>query len=126
MVNGSYHCKRCGSSNVVTQEQNDLDDGTNLNMIRDEQAFEEEVVFNELMEQFEGTLGKGTNVYQLYLLLRDGINRDNPQIKNYIKEISEMWGTSQTNVLKNLDKLRTRLKRYLEEQGFDIVDNRLI
>lgn len=126
MYSGRYSCKKCGSSNVTTQEVNNLDDGTTLNLIRDEENFENEVIFNQLMTEFEGTLGKGTKVSQLYFLLRDGINRDNPQIKNYIKEIANMWGTSETNVIKNLDKLRMRLIKYAEENGMTIENNKFI
>lgn len=126
MIDGKYSCKKCGGNNIVTQETNDLDDGTNLNMIKDEENFENEIIFNQLMIEFEGILGRGTKVSELYFLLKNGINSNNPQIKNYIKEIANLWGTSQTNVVKNLDKLRSRLRKYAEENGMKIEDNKFI
>ena len=77
-----------------------------------------------MMDRFESTLTPGTNVYNLYILLKSGINRDNPQISNYIKEIAKIWGgCSEQNVVQNMDKLRRKVTQFAEEQGCNIVGN---
>lgn len=123
---GKYVCGKCGSSNVTTQEVHNLDDGLLLNTVESMEDFEADLIFNDLMDKFEATLDRGTNIYQLYILLKDGINRNNPQIKNYIKEIACIWKCSQTNVVQAMDKLRYRLNKFTEEQGLEIVNNKFV
>lgn len=126
MVGGKYICKKCGGDDVITQELNQHDDGTILNTIESNSNFEEELLSNMILDEFEKTLGKGTNVYQLYLLLRNGVNRDNPDVKNYIKEIANMWGCSQNNVVQNMKKLEARIIQFAEFNDMSIVNNKFI
>lgn len=123
---GKYACSKCGSHNVTTQEMHTWDDGLVLNTIESMEDFEAELIFNDLMDKFEQTLDKDTKVYQLYILLKGGINRNNPQVKNYIKEIAGIWKCSQNNVVQAMDKLKFRLKKFAEDQGFDIVNNKFV
>lgn len=126
-VNGEYICKKCGSSNVITQEIHDLDNGLQIdNTTNDIDEFEAEMAFSSIMEQFENTLNKNTNIYQLYILIKSGINRENPDIKNYIKEIATMWRCSQTNITQIMRKLQQKLVEFADENGMEIVNNRFI
>lgn len=127
-VNGEYTCRKCGSHNITTQEIHNLDDGLQLNQITDESIddFEAELTFNTIMEQFEKTLNQNTNIYQLYILIKNGINRENPDIKNYIKEIATMWRCSQTNILQIMHKLQQKLIEFADENGMEIVNNRFV
>lgn len=121
MIDGQYVCKRCGSTNITTQELNDNDEMTLLN-IHDTQDDYNEIVSQDMVDRFEKTLTPGTNVYSLYILLKQGINRDNPNIPNYIKEIAKIWGgCSEQNVVQNMDKLRKKIIQFAEQQGCEIV-----
>lgn len=123
MIDGRYVCKRCGSTNITTQELNDNNEILLNNMIDTEQEYDD-IITNDLIKRFEQTLTEGTNVYNLYILLKSGVNRDNPQIKNYIKEIARIWGgCSEQNVVQNMDKLRQKLTQFANEQGYEIVGN---
>lgn len=123
MIDGQYVCKRCGSTNITTQELNDNNEILLNNMIDTEQEYDD-VITNDLIRRFEQTLKEGTNIYNLYILLKSGVNRDNPQIKNYIKEIARIWGgCSEQNVVQNMDKLRQKLTQFANEQGYEIVGN---
>lgn len=123
MIDGQYICKRCCSTNITTQELNDNNEILLNNIIDTEQEYDD-IITNDLIKRFEQTLTEGTNIYNLYILLKSGINRDNPQIKNYIKEIARIWGgCSEQNVVQNMDKLRQKLIQFANEQGYEIVGN---
>lgn len=126
LVNGKYVCKKCGGEEINTQEVSQYDDGTLLNLIESKNDFEAELISNMLLDEFEKTLSKGTNVYDLFVLLRSGINRDNSEVKNYIKEIAEMWNCSQNNVVQNMRKLKVRIIQFAETQDMIIVNNKFI
>lgn len=126
-IDNEYICKKCGSNNIETQELNDNNDIALENAEDTEEAIEDLVVTQMLIEGFEATLKDGTNVKNLYNLLKDGINRDNPQIKNYIREISIMWGgCSEQNVVQTLTKLQSRFRKFAEDNGYEIKNNRFV
>jgi hypothetical protein len=124
-VGSSYICKRCGGTHIETRETSDYDEITLIN-IEDKSEFETDVVSELLLQAFENTLNPNTNVYQVYVLIRDGI-RDRPEVKNYIKEIAKIWGgCSEQNVLQSIDKLKTRLEKFAIENGMAIVNNQFV
>lgn len=125
-VGNGYVCKKCGSHNIITREQDDHDE-TIFQTIESTTNDYDDILTVILFEKFEQSLDKNTNVYRLYELLKSGINKDNPQINNYIKTISVMWGgCSQQNVLQNIYKLQAKLTKFMEEQRFEIRENRII
>lgn len=126
MEDGKYKCKKCGSNDITTQEMHNLDDGTTLNTIESMEEFEAELMFNMLMDEFEATLNKNTNVYQLYILIKGGINRNNPQVKNYIKEIADIWHCSQNNIVQTMSKLKDKLIQFANDRDMDIVDYKFV
>jgi DNA-directed RNA polymerase subunit RPC12/RpoP len=122
-VGNYYICRKCGSNHIITRETNDYDEITLMN-VEDKSELESDVVSKLLMEEFEHSLNPDTNVYQLYILIRDGINRDNPQIKNYIKEIATIWGgCSQQNVVQVMDKLKLKLQKFATDNSMMIINN---
>lgn len=123
MIDGQYVCKRCGSNNITTRETNENDEMILMNIISTEDDINE-IISQDMIDRFEKTLTPGTNVYNLYILLKSGINKDNPQISNYIKEIAKIWGgCSEQNVVQNMDKLRRKVTQFANEQGCNIVGN---
>lgn len=120
---GQYVCRRCGSTNITTQEINNNDEIVLTNAI-DTAHDIDDIIGEDLIARFEQTLTPNTNVHNLYILLKQGVNRDNPLIPNYIKEIAKIWGgCSEQNVVQNMDKLRQRIIQFAEEQGCEIVNN---
>ena len=117
-VNGQYVCKKCGSTDVETKEFTGYDEVAIQNSMA-RCNVEEEVLSNMIMEQFESTLTPGTNVHNLFKLLNSGVNRDNPDIKNYVAEIAKMWGCSSTNVVLSMRKLATKLKEFADKNDLD-------
>lgn len=123
VIDGQYICKRCGSTNITTQEVNNNDEVLLTNIISTEDEIDD-IISQDLISRFEATLTPNTNVHNLYILLKSGINRDNPEIPNYIKEIARRWGgCSEQNVVQNMDKLRMKIIQFAKEQGYEIVDN---
>jgi uncharacterized Zn finger protein (UPF0148 family) len=121
MVDGQYICKRCGSSNVTTRETNENDEVI-LNNIPSTESEIDDIISQDIVDKFEKTLTPGTNVHNLYILLKSGINRDNPNIPNYIKEIAKIWGgCSEQNVVQNIEKLRKKIIQFAEDQGCEII-----
>ena len=126
-VGNDYICKKCGSSNVETQELTDNNEIALETAEDTAEPIEDEVASRLLIEKFEATLKDGTNVKNLYLLLKSGINADNPMIKNYIHEISVLWGgCSEQNVVQALNKLRDRMRKFADENGYEIVGNKFV
>lgn len=116
-VGMKYECKNCGSIEVETYEVDDHNEIA-LESITDN-GFEDELTSSLLFTRFEETLTPGTNIHNLYVLLKSGIDRDNPAVKNYIKEIAKMWGgCSDQNVVRTLEKLRDRMRKF-------IIDNQI-
>lgn len=126
MIDGQYVCKKCGSSDITTQElQND--DEMLLGSIPSIDSEIDEIIGQDIIDKFERTLTPGTNVYNLYILLKNGVNRDNPNIPNYIKEIARIWGgCSEQNVVQNMDKLKKKMLQFAEDEGYEIINNRFI
>ena len=125
MIDGQYVCKKCGSTDITTQELQDCDDTLLTNIPSESEV--DDVISEDMVERFERTLTPGTNVYSLYILLKSGINRDNPDIPNYIKEIAKIWGgCSEQNVVQNMEKLRKKVIQFAEDNGCEIVGNRFI
>lgn len=123
MIDGHYVCKRCGSTNITTQEVSNNDEMLLINIPTTQDEIED-IIGQDMIDRFEKTLTPGTNVYNLYVLLRSGINRDNPDIPNYIKEIARIWGgCSEQNVVQNMDKLRKKVIQFAQEQGCEIAGN---
>lgn len=126
MIDGQYVCRRCGSTNITTQETNNNDELLMANIPTTEDEIEE-IMEQSIIKKFEATLTPDTNVHSLYILLRDGINRDNPEIPNYIKEIARIWGgCSEQNVVQNIEKLRQKINQFADEQGLVIINNHFI
>ena len=114
------HCPFCGSTDITTQEVNDNNELTLMNIPSTEREIED-IDGQDIIDRFEATLEPGTNVYSLYILLKSGINRDNPEIPNYIKEIARIWGgCSEQNVVQNMEKLRKKMIQFAEDQGCSI------
>jgi len=125
-IGTQYICKKCGSSNIETQELNEYND-IEIENKADSSVVEDEVVSEIMIEKFEATLKDGTNIKNLYILLKNGINRDNPQVKNYIKEISKIWGgCSEQNVVQTLAKLQNRMMKFADEHGYIITDSKFV
>lgn len=123
MIDGHYVCKKCGSTDVNTQEVNNNDEII-LNSAPSMDHEIDDIISQDMVDRFEATLVPGTNVHNLYILLKGGINRDNPNIPNYIKEIARIWGgCSEQNVVQNMDKLRKKVIQFAEEQGCEITGN---
>ena len=126
MIDGHYICKRCGSTNITTQEINSNDE-TVLSNTPTTQDEIDDIIGNDIISRFEATLVEGTNVYSLYILLKNGVNRDNPDIHNYIKEIARIWGgCSEQNVVQTMDKLKRKIMQFADEQGAVIENNSFI
>lgn len=126
-ISNEYICKKCGSNNIETHELTDNNEIALDNAEDMDEPIEEMITSIMLIEKFESTLRDGTNIKNLYDLLKSGINRDNPQIKNYIKEISIIWGgCSEQNVVQVLTKLQDKMRKFADENGFRIVGNRFI
>ena len=126
-IDGNYVCKKCGSHNVITREVNDHDE-TLFQTMESTSNELDDIMTIMLAYEFEKTLDHATNVYKLYeIMVKEGINRDNPTIKNYIKTISTMWGgCSQQNVLQNIYKLQSKFTKFLDDNGMKMVNGRLV
>lgn len=127
MVGNQYVCKKCGSINIDTHEIYDNDEITLENAVDMSEPIDEMIANQMMIEQFELTLVEGSNVKALYELLKSGINRDNPMIKNYTKEIARIWGgCSEQNVIQTLYKLRKKMLEFAESQGFTIRGDKFV
>ena len=127
MVGNQYVCKKCGSINIDTHEIDDNDEITLENAVDMSEPIDEMIANQMMIEQFELTLVEGSNVKALYELLKSGINRDNPMIKNYTKEIARIWGgCSGQNVIQTLYKLRKKMLEFAESQGFTIRGDKFV
>lgn len=119
--NNMYQCRKCGSLHVTTVETDDHNEFT-LESIPDNR-FEDDVISQIMVEDFAKTLTPGTNVERLYRLLLDGVDRDNPLVRNYLGEIAKEWGGCSTeNVMQNLKKLRNRLDRWMSDNNEQHMD----
>lgn len=126
MVNNQYVCKKCGSINIDTSEIMDSDEITLQNAVDDSEPLDEVIASEMMIEAFEMTLTDGSNIKALYDILKSGI-RDDPNVKNYTKEIAKMWGgCSEQNVVQTLNKLRRRITEFAESQGFEIKGNNFV
>lgn len=127
MVGNQYVCKKCGSINIDTHEIDDNDEIALENAVDTAEPIDEMIANQMMIEQFELTLVEGSNVKALYELLKSGINRDNPMIKNYTKEIARIWGgCSEQNVIQTLYKLRKKMMEFAESQGFIIKGGKFV
>lgn len=129
-VGNTYRCKKCGSDNIETREVYDHDEVALGNKAAENDEIEkltEEIGADKIIEQFRSTLSPDTRVYDLFVLLYDeDINSDNPDIVNYIAEIARRWGTSQVLVVQTKDKLKSRLIKFCQCNGYEIKGNRFI
>jgi len=120
-IGRDYVCRKCGSTHVDTTEVNEYDDAAIESITSD--GFEDEVISSILINGFEATLTPGTNVHSLYQLLKSGIDRDNPSVKNYTKEIARIWGgCSDQNVVQNIEKLKARLIKWMDSNNIQMKD----
>ena len=130
MVDGRYKCKKCGSTNIETRELYDHDETIFDSKCDDNDDIEKlinEEGANDIIERFRDTLDKNTKVYYLFELLYDeDINSDNPDVINYVAEIARRWGTSQTLVLQTKEKLKVRLTKFCEKEGYEIKGSKFI
>lgn len=125
-VGRDYVCKKCGSNDVLTQEVSEYNDVA-IESAVDKNRFEEHVESDIILDQFEKTLNPATNIYSLYVLLKDGMNRDNPDVKNYIKAIAKEWGgCSEQNVVQNMEKLRKKINQFAMENDLVIENHHFI
>lgn len=129
-VGNTYRCKKCGSDNIETREVYDHDEIALGNKAAENDEIEkltDEIGADKIIEQFRSTLSPDTRVYDLFVLLYDeDINSDNPNIINYIAEIARRWGTSQVLVVQTKDKLKSRLIKFCQCNGYEIKGNRFI
>lgn len=127
MVDGQYICKKCGSINVDTSELTDNDEIALENAVDTAEPVDEMIATQMIIEAFEMTLVEGSNVKLLYDLLKSGINKDNPLVKNYTKEIARIWGgCSEQNVIQTLHKLRKKMIEFAASQGLDIKGSKFV
>lgn len=127
MVGNQYVCKKCGSINIDTSELTDNDEIALENAIDTAEPIDDMIASQMMIEAFELTLVDGSNIKALYELLKSGVNRDNPMVKNYTKEIARIWGgCSEQNVIQTLYKLRKKITEFAASQGFDIKGSRFI
>lgn len=129
-IGSVYRCKKCGGDNIETREVYDHDEVAMGNKAAENDEIEkltEEIGADKIIEQFRSTLNPDTRVYDLFVLLYDeDINSDNPDIVNYIAEIARRWGTSQVLVVQTKDKLKSRLIKFCQCNGYEIKGNRFI
>ena len=124
-IGNDYICKKCGSNNNTTEELNEHNEIVMQNIVSPE-IIEDDIMSQMTIAEFEKTLKKGTNVHSLYLLLNTGI-RHNPHIDNYIKEIAKMWGgCSEQNIIRTLEKLQEKLRRWASDNGYILKDGYII
>lgn len=126
--NHQYECKKCGSHNIITREISDHDEVALENKCADDDEIEkliEGLGAEDIIMRFRSTLDNNTKMYNLFVLLYDeDINSDNPEIDNYIKEIANRWGTSQTLVIQVKEKLKIKLLKFCESEKIDIKHNK--
>lgn len=129
-IGNKYVCKKCGSSDVETRELWDHDEVTIENKVAEVDEIDkmlESMGGEDIIEQFRKTLTPGTKVHALFVLFYDeDINSDNPDIVNYIKEIANRWGTSQTLVVQVREKLQNKLIKFCVEHGYEIVNSHFV
>lgn len=129
-VDNHYECKKCGSQNIETRELYDHDDTVLESKCDEDDEIEkllDDIGAEHIIEQFRDTLDKNTKAYYLFTLLYDeDINSDNPFIENYIREIANRWGTSQTLVVQVREKLKTKLLRFCKDNGYEIKNSKFI
>lgn len=130
-VDGIYTCRKCGSTNIETFETSEYDEIALENEMDKRNEIErmiEEEGYEDIIERFRATLDQTTRVGQLFdLFYKKDITPDNPDVVNYIKEISEeMGGISQTLVLQTRNKLQKRIINFCNENGYKIVGNKFI
>lgn len=121
-VGSQYICKKCGSTQITTQELDDHNEILLNSMVDNAQSVEDEVISNTLIRKFEETLTPNTNVHRLYMILMDEeINRYNPAVKNFIKEIAHKWGgCSENNVVQNMNKLKDKVIQFAKDNDLRI------
>lgn len=119
---GKYVCKKCGSEHVATSEINDNNEVTLYNIV-DKSGFEDDALSEMIVSDFKQTLTPGTNTYKLFeMIMEQGLDRDNPLVKNYMKEIAKVWGGCSTqNISINLKKLQAQFQKYSEARGIDLM-----
>lgn len=131
MVGNHYECKKCGSHDVETREIYDHDEITLTSKcveVDEIEAMIDEMGCINIIEQFRDSFtDKNTKVYYLFTLMYDeDINSSNPEVQNYVAEIASMWNTSQTLVIQIKDKLKNKLLKFCEQNGYSIKNNRFI
>ena len=131
MVNRHYECKKCGSHNIETRETHDHDEIALENKCVDNDEIErmiDEFGCISIIEQFRDSFtDKNTKVYYLFTLMYDeDINSNNPEIQNYVAEIAKRWNTSQTLVIQIKDKLKNKLLKFCEQNGYEVKGNKFI
>ncbi len=127
MVDNHYICRKCGSMNIETSEVCKHDDIVLENTEDDALLTEDKIISKIIIEKFEMTLTDGTNVKNLYNLIKMGVNRDNALISNFTKEIARIWGgCSEQNVVQTLHKLQDKLNKFANDNGYTIKNNRFV
>jgi predicted RNA-binding Zn-ribbon protein involved in translation (DUF1610 family) len=121
-VGDHYECKKCGSHKITTSELNDNNEVTLYNIV-DKSGFEDDTLSEMIVNDFKDTLTPGTNTYKLFeMIMEQGMDRDNPLVKNYMKEIAKVWGGCSTqNISINLKKLQAQFQKYSESKGIDLI-----
>lgn len=129
-VDNHYECKKCGSDNIETRELYDHDDIALESKCDEDDEIDKlinEFGAYDIIERFRDTLDKNTKAYNLFVLLYDeDINSGNADVINYIAEIAKKWNTSQTLVVQTKEKLKVKLLRFCESNGYEIKNNRFI
>lgn len=117
-----YECKKCGSHNISTYETHCHEDDSKMNAIEDPtaDAFIDTIVAEDFLQRFEDSLDPNTNVYKVYIMMKNGL-RDDRDNRNYIVAIADaLGGCSPTNAMLVVKRLRTRIDRFIKENDINV------
>lgn len=111
-------CTMCGTPDVYTWMVEDAEpEGFDIWSVSTGVSAEtawQLAVYGIQIEEIRGLLS-GRTLELFDILILEGINRDSST--NYLREISERWGTSKVRVVQCLRKLRRAIESYIEAEG---------
>jgi hypothetical protein len=113
---GRYQCLHCGATSPYVQTTELADKNEIIFDNLGDYGFEDELILRMRLHDFESSLTPGSNVERVYIMLKDGVDRDNPLVNNYIQDIAHrLGGCSNQNVVQIIKKLRVRLDEFLKD-----------
>jgi predicted RNA-binding Zn-ribbon protein involved in translation (DUF1610 family) len=117
---GRVICPKCGASGDGVVEritQNNLDDGTVLNMVAYGGNLQNKVVSRMFVEEFRQRLtGRKRDVFDLVVV--KGFDRESST--NYMRECAEILGVSQQNINIRMKQIKEDWLAYTSEQDDDM------